>query len=116
MQSFPETPIVPVSVNELNLSGNLYGLLGGLAAEMSQLPTERTVERWIATEILHQVSRCKDALIDALHCALRLSQLGNLDDRSQEWIAEILRYTEEDQSQLDHVEDTLLRRCHPPLP
>ncbi len=116
MQSFPETPIVPVSVNELNLSGNLYGLLGELAAEMSQLPTERTVERWIVTEILHQVCRCKDALIDALHCALRLSQLGNLDDRSQEWIAEILRYTEQDQSQLDHVEDTLLRRCHPPLP
>ena len=73
-----------VSEHELNLSAKLYGLLGGLSAEISQLPTERTVRDWTEGEVLHSVCRCKDALIDALRCALRLSQLGELDELSRQ--------------------------------
>ena len=105
-----------VSEHELNLSAKLYGLLGGLSAEITQLPTERTVRDWTEGEVLHSVCRCKDALIDALRCALRLSQLGELDEISRQWIAEVLQYSEEDQALLEHVEDVLAHECRSSLP
>lgn len=100
-----------VSEQELNLSAKLNALLGALAAEMSLLPTERTVGDWTTSELLHSVCRCKDALIDALRCALRLSRLGELDEYSSRWIAEVVDRVEMDQSHLDHVEDDLIRGC-----
>lgn len=100
-----------VTEYELNLSSKLNSLLGELRAEMSQLPTARTIRDWTAGEVLHSVSRCKDSMIDALRCALRLSQLGDLDEVSQQWIVEILKYSEEDQSLLEHVEEVIVREC-----
>lgn len=100
-----------VSEQELNLSTKLNALLGDLGAEMALLPTERTIERWTTSDALRSVCRCKDALIDALHCAVRLSQLGKLDEISQQWIAEVLKRTEEVQSRLDYVEGDLIREC-----
>jgi len=100
-----------VSEQERNLSAKLYGLLGGLAAEISQLPNERSAQYWNELDALHAVCRCKDALIDALHCALRLSQLGEVDQASQLWITEILQRSDDDQSLLFHVEDHLTKEC-----
>ena len=100
-----------LSEQESHLSAKLYGLLGGVSAEMAQLPTERTIETWTSEELLHAVCRCKDALIDALRCAVRLSRLGELDSVSQSWIDEALHYSEVDQEQLFHVEDDLVKEC-----
>ena len=100
-----------VSQDELNLSTKLNCLLGDLSAEISLLATARTIQSWTPTEILHSVCRCKDALIDALRCAVRLSQLGNLDEISEQWISEILRLSEGDQALLDHVEEDFVKEC-----
>ena len=105
-----------VSDDELNLSSKLNSLLGELRVEISQLPNARTIRDWSASEVLHSVCRSKDALIDALRCAVRLSQVGDLDEISQQWIAEILIYSEVDQSLLEHVEDELVRECRSNLP
>ncbi len=100
-----------VSQQELDISAKLYGLLGALSAEIAQLPTERTIRSWSQNETREAVSRAKDATIDALRCALRLSQLGEIDEVSRGFIAEILRYSEEDVAQLAHVEETLIHEC-----
>ena len=100
-----------VSQQELKLSAKLNALLGELGAEMSQLPTERTIGQWTTNEVLHSVNRCKNALIDALRCAVRLSQLGEIDGLSEQWIREVLDCVEVDQSRLDYVEGDLVREC-----
>ena len=100
-----------VSQQELKLSAKLNALLGELGAEMSQLPTERTIGQWTTNEVLLSVNRCKDALIDALRCAVRLSQLGEIDGLSEQWIREVLDCVEVDQSRLDYVEGDLVREC-----
>ena len=104
-----------VSQMELSISSRLYVLLGDLGAEVSQLPTERTIDRWSRGEVLQAVCRCKDALIEALDCALQLSQLGELDEYSQQWFDEVLRYREEDQALLEHVEEVLVKDCRSSL-
>ena len=100
-----------VSDQELHLSSKLYGLLGQLSAEISQLPNERTINTWTQTETLHAICRAKDALIDVLRCAIRLSELGELDQVSRQWMAEALICSEKDQSLLDRVEEVLLNGC-----
>lgn len=100
-----------LSVYELNLSTKLNCRLGELRAEISQLPSDHTIGDWTTSEVLHAVCRAKDALIDALHCALRLSQLGEIDEVSRGWIDEALQCVERDQSLLDYVEETLVRDC-----
>ena len=104
-----------VTESERNGSAELYRLLGDLGAEMTFLPTERTIGSWTTTEVLHAVCRAKDALIDVLRSALLLSQLGELDDYSKGWIAEALLCSDKDQSLLEHVEDDLAHQC-PRLP
>ncbi len=103
--------VVPVSEAELNRSAQLYRRLGELSAEMSQLPTERSVTFFTQNEAREAVSHCKDALIDALFSAVRLAQLEGIDETSRGWIEEALRYAEEDQAILEHVEQHLVQEC-----
>jgi hypothetical protein len=103
--------VVPVSETELNRSAQLYRRLGELSAEMSQLPTERSVTFFTQSEAREAVSRSKDALIDALYSAVRLAQLDGIDETSRGWIEETLRYAEEDRSILEHVEEHLVHEC-----
>lgn len=103
--------VVPVSEKELNRSAQLYRRLGELSAEMSQLPTERSVQFFTQSEAREAVSRCKDAVIDALYSAVRLAQLENIDETSRGWVEEALRYAQEDQAILEHVEQRLVPEC-----
>ena len=103
--------VVPVSEKELNRSAELYRRLGELSAEMSQLPTERSVKFFTQSEAREAVSRSKDALIDALYSAVRLAQLEGIDETSRGWIEETLRYAQEDQAILEHVEERLVPEC-----
>ena len=103
--------IVPVSEKELNLSAQLYRRLGELSAEMSQLPTERSTKFFTQSEARKVVSRCKDAMVDALYSAVRLAQLEDIDETSRGWVEEALRYAQEDQAILEHVEGHLVQEC-----
>ncbi len=103
--------VVSVSALELNRSAELYRRLGELSAEMSQLPTERSVKFFMQIEARDAVSRCKDALIDALYSAVRLAQLEGIDETSRGWVEETLRYAQEDQAILEHVEQHLVQEC-----
>ena len=103
--------IVPVSEKELNHSAELYRRLGELSAEMSQLPTERSAKFFTQSEAREAVSRCKDAVIDALYSAVRLAQLEEIDETSRGWVEEALRYAQEDQAILEHAEEHLVLEC-----
>ncbi len=103
--------VIPVSEVELNRSAQLYRRLGELSAEMSQLPTERSVKLCTQSEARDAVSRCKDALIDALYSAIRLAQLNDIDETSRGWVEEALRFAEEDRAILEHVEGSLVGKC-----
>lgn len=100
-----------IAQQESDLSAKLNDLLGQLGAEISQLPNERTIQSWTKTEVLHAVSRSKDALIDVLRCAVRLSLLGDIDKYSRSWIDEALKYSREDQELLERVEFELAKEC-----
>ncbi len=108
--------IVPVSEKELNRSAQLYRRLGELSAEMSQLPTERSVKFFTQSEAREAVSRCKDAMIDALYGAVRLAQLEDIDETSRGWVEEALQYAEDDRAILEHVEERLVQECLADLP
>ena len=97
--------------NESDLSAKLYRLLGQLATEISQLPNARTIETWTTTEVFHAICRAKDALIDVLRGAIKLSQLGELNEVSRLWIADALKYSEQDQELLEEVEFKLVNDC-----
>lgn len=103
--------VVPVSEDELNRSAELYRRLGELSAEMSQLPTERSTQFFTQSEAREAVSRCKDAVIDTLYSAIRLAQLESIDETSRGWVEEALRYAQEDQAILEHVELQLVLSC-----
>lgn len=103
--------IVPVSEKELNRSAELYRRLGELSAEMSQLPTERSIKFFTQSEARESVSRCKDAVIDVLYSAVRLSQLEDIDETSRGWVEEALQHAQEDQAILEHVEGHLVQEC-----
>ena len=100
-----------IAQQESDLSAKLNDLLGQLGAEISQLPNDRTIQSWTKTEVLHAVSRSKDALIDVLRCAVRLSLLGDIDKYSRIWIDEALKYSREDQELLERVEFGLAYEC-----
>lgn len=102
----------PISEHELNLSSQLYALIGDVYFEMSELPNDRTISRWTRGEVRSAIIRCKDAFIRAQHCAIRLSRLGNIDERSIAWIEELLDYADPCQSKLEYVEETLLQLAH----
>ncbi len=103
--------VVPVSEDELNRFAELYRRLGELSAEISQLPTERSIQFFTQSEARDAVSRCKDAVIDTLYSAVRLAVLENIDETSRGWVEEALRYAHEDQAILEHVELQLVQRC-----
>lgn len=108
--------IVPVSEKELNRSAQLYRRLGELSAEMSQLPTERSVKFFTRSEAREAVSRCKDAVIGALYSAVHLAQLEDIDETSRGWVEEALQYADEDRAILEHVEERLVQECLADLP
>ena len=100
-----------IAQQESDLSAKLNDLLGQLGAEISQLPNDRTIHSWTKTEVLHAVCRSKDALIDVLRCAVRLSLIGDIDKYSRLWIDEALKYSQQDQELLERVEFDLVNEC-----
>ena len=94
--------------NESDLSTKLYRLTGDLNYEMTLLPTWRTVERWSRREVFTAIIRCKDAMLEAQQCAIRLSRLDNIDAVSADWIEEIIKLCEGYQGLLDFVEEQLV--------
>jgi ABC-type transporter Mla MlaB component len=99
------------STLEQELSTALYRLIGDLNAEVSLLPTWRTVERWSRREVFTAVIRCKDAMVDAQKCAIRLSRLDDIDAYSASWIDEIIERCDEYQDLLSFVEDELVNHA-----
>ena len=97
--------------HELDLSSKLYGLIGEVYYEMSQLPTERTIDRWTRGEVYAEMMRCQDVYIRAQECAIRLSRLDTIDAYSAGWIEELLSYGDRHQADLEFVEITLLPRA-----
>lgn len=93
---------------ELELSTTLYRLIGELNCEVALLPTWRTIDTWSRSDVYRAVVRCKDAMIDAQKCAIRLSQLGDIDVVSADWIDEIIERCDEYQGQVTFVEEQLL--------
>ena len=94
--------------HELEISTTLNRLIGDLNCEVSLLPTRRTIDTWSRREVYTAVIRCKDAMIEAQRCAIRLSRLDDLDTVSTDWIDEILERCDEYQSLLAYVEEELV--------
>jgi hypothetical protein len=57
------------------------------------------------------VSRCNNAVIDALDSAVRLAQLEDIDETSRGWVEEALQCAEEDRAILELVEERLMQEC-----
>lgn len=93
---------------ELDLSSQLYSLIGEVYYEMSQLPTERTIARWTRGEVYAEMLRCQEVFVRAQECAIRLSRLGTIDEYSAGWIEELLTYGDRHQADLEFVEGRLL--------
>ncbi len=98
-----------VSEQELDLSWKLNRLIGDLHCEVAQLPNERTINRWTRSELYVALLRCKDSMLDAQKCAIRLSRIGDIDHYSGVWIDELLNYCEEYQARLEWAEEVLMR-------
>jgi len=96
-----------LSTRELELSTTLNRLIGDLNCEVSLLPTRRTVDTWSHREVYTAVIRCKDAMVEAQKCAIRLSRLDEIDTVSTGWIDEIVERCDEYQGLLAFVEEEL---------
>ncbi len=99
------------STFEQDLSATLYRLIGDLNAEVSLLPTRRTVERWSRREVFTAVIRCKDLMVEAQKRAIQLSRLDAIDVYSALWIDEIVARCDEYQDLLTFVEDELVNQA-----
>jgi hypothetical protein len=99
------------STREEELSTTLYRLIGDLNAEVSLLPTRRTVERWSRGEVFKAVIRCKDLMVEAQKRAIQLSRLDAIDVYSAHWIDEIVERCDEYQDLLTFVEDELVNHA-----
>ncbi len=98
----------PITDLESELSTKLYRLLGELDAEVSLLPTKRTIATWARSDMYVAVIKCKDAMIDAQKCALRLRSLDTIDSFSSDWINEVMARCDEYQNLLANVEEDLM--------
>ncbi|NNN10229.1 MAG: hypothetical protein HKL85_13685 [Acidimicrobiaceae bacterium] len=96
-----------LSPRELELSTMLNRLIGDLNCEVSLLPTRRTVVTWSRREVYAAVIRCKDAMVEAQKCAIRLGRLDDIDTVSTGWIDEIIERCDEYQGLLAFVEEEL---------
>ncbi|NNN10000.1 MAG: hypothetical protein HKL85_12535 [Acidimicrobiaceae bacterium] len=93
-----------ISDEELELSSRLNATIGIINVEMSLLPMSIKVEDWPSAELLRSIVWCQVALIDALRCALQLSQLGGIDRYSRQFIKEFLITCETNQARLAGLE------------
>jgi hypothetical protein len=84
-------------------------LIGELDCEISLLPNKRTVASWARSDMYVTVIRCKDAMISAQKCALRLHLLDTIDAYSAGWVDEVIERCDEYQSLLAFVEEDLMR-------
>ncbi len=98
--------------HELNLAAELNRLLGDLNCEMAVLPSKRTIETWYRTDVLYAVIRCKDALLEAQRCALRLARLGDLEQISINFLDELVELEVRYRDRLEHVSYDLARQAH----
>ena len=79
-----------ISERELELSARLNAAIGIINIEMSLLPAPREFDDWPSDAVLRTIVWCQDALLDALWCALQLSQLADIDEYSTMFIAEVI--------------------------
>jgi hypothetical protein len=93
---------------EFELSTKLNCLIGELNVEVSLLPTLRTVGTWSRREIYTAIIRCKDAMVEAQKCAIRLGRLDDIDKYSAGWIDETIERCDEYQGVLAFVEEELV--------
>ena len=100
-----------LTTRELEISTTLNRLIGDLNCEVSLLPTQRTVGMWSRREVYTAVIRCKDAMIEAQKCAIRLSRLDGIDTVSAGWIEDIVERCNEYQGLLAFVEDKLVNHA-----
>lgn len=96
---------------EFELSTKLNCLIGDLNIEVSLLPTLRTVGTWSRSEIYTAIIRCKDAMVEAQKCAIRLSRLDDIDEFSSGSIEEIIERCDEYQGLLAFVEGELVNHA-----
>jgi ABC-type transporter Mla MlaB component len=94
---------------EVELSTNLNCLIADLNCEVSLLPTICTVGTWSPREIHTAVIQCKNAMVEAQKCAIRLSRLSDIDATSVGWIDEVIELCDEYQELLAFAEEELVR-------
>ena len=98
--------------HQLNLAAELNRLIGDLNCEMAVLPSKNSVGTWYRLDVLYAVIRCKDALLEAQHCALRLARLGDLEQISIDFLDELVELEVRYQDRLEHVSYDLARHAH----
>ena len=96
-----------ISDDELELSSRLNAAIGIINVEMSLLPTSIEIEDWPSVVLLGSIVRCQAAMVDALRCALQLSQLGGIDEYSRQFISEVLITSETNQARLAGLEGAI---------
>ena len=97
--------------HELEISTTLNRLIGDLNCEVSLLPTQHTIGMWSRREVYTAVIRCKDAIIEAQKCAIRLSRLDGIDTVSAGWVEDTVECCNEYQGLLAFVEDELVNQA-----
>lgn len=98
--------------HQLNLAAELNRLIGDFNCEMAVLPSKNTIETWYRIDVLYAVLRCKDALLEAQHCALRLARLGDLEQISINFLDELVELEARYHDRLEHVSYDLARHAH----
>ncbi len=99
-----------ISDRELELSARLSAAIGIINIEMSLLPATTEFDDWPSDAVLRTIVWCQDALLDALWCALQLSQLDDIDEYSRMFIAEILVSYEVNHARLTKLEEDVASR------
>lgn len=99
-----------ISDCELELSARLNAAIGIINVEMSLLPAATEFEDWSSGAVLRTIVWCQDALLDALWCALQLSQLNDIDKCSRTFIAEALVSYEQNHARLTKLEEDVSSR------
>ena len=96
-----------ISDEELELSSRLNAAIGIINVEMSLLPTSVEIEDCPSAALLRSIVWCQAALVDALRCALQLSQLSGIDGYSRQFISEVLIASETNQARLAGLEEAI---------
>src|SRR5487761_2195356 len=98
--------------HQLNLAAELNRLIGDLNCEMAVLPSKNTIGTWYRIDVLYAVIRCKDALLEAQQCALRLARLGDLEQISNNFLDELVELEVRYHDRPEHVSYDLARHAH----